>query len=641
MTAEWKEFLSIYNEKKDEYQTDLRKVLSNPILQMFLHKMGINLTPKMFGNITHLDAVAVACSGDLLDVFDTSGSIAAIVAMSILLLMVVGSSVKEAVSNEDTDHWLQKKHADSVLSQPLLDSPEGHKRREEREKKSKEKSIWYVFSVERNLARLVSVPKGGRLTEQLSPLNGIRTLSMFWIILGHVYLYGQSITPGQSNSANQYMTGGAITKFYFQLIPGAEFSVDTFFFMSGLLVIHSLVPMIRKSQHKLVSFASYAQNYGSMLLHRYLRLTPALAFMIMVFINVTPYVGDGPYFRIEQQGNQVQHCYASWWMDLLYINNFAVKMNQDCAGWTWYLANDFQFFIITPFFVYLYLRSKSLGVGLVVATLVGCIVADFFIVIQHNSPFNMLSSHYGKDYSDTFYNKPWCRAPAYLIGVLYGFLLDEDKIYEYLSGIQHFVIRMCVELWTALLLFTLPFATYWLYKDAPGALDFINQTPHYHEWIETGGWNRPFTVFFIVLSRPAWVLALACGMTVLIFGYGGIIRRFLSLSLWVPLARLTYGAYLWHIVLMTVIFASRVQSDYFSMWDLFVTSTFYIVAAYLVSMVQYLIIEKPFMNLEDILFRSGGKEKREKGERMPTLTEEYSSTAVPDEYTPGSKPRRT
>ena len=33
--------------------------------------------------------------------------------------------------------------------------------------------------------------------------------------------------------------------------------------------------------------------------HRYLRLTPAYAFMMVCFMNIEPYLGDGPYWPIE------------------------------------------------------------------------------------------------------------------------------------------------------------------------------------------------------------------------------------------------------------------------------------------------------------------------------------------------------
>ena len=64
------------------------------------------------------------------------------------------------------------------------------------------------------------------------------------------------------------------------------------------------------------------------------------------------------------------NCANYWWRNLLNINNFfkvaaptvacslrtiwvkncdlAIQEETMCAGWTWYLANDFQFFLVSP-----------------------------------------------------------------------------------------------------------------------------------------------------------------------------------------------------------------------------------------------------------------------------------------------------
>ena len=36
-------------------------------------------------------------------------------------------------------------------------------------------------------------------------------------------------------------------------------------------------------------------------------------------------------------------------------------MNNECVGWTWYLANDFQFFLFAPFILMIMHRSKLAG----------------------------------------------------------------------------------------------------------------------------------------------------------------------------------------------------------------------------------------------------------------------------------------
>ena len=44
-------------------------------------------------------------------------------------------------------------------------------------------------------------------------------------------------------------------------------------------------------------------------------------------------------------------CDKYWWYNILYINNFKQDAGL-CVGHVWYLANDMQFFLLSPIFLY-------------------------------------------------------------------------------------------------------------------------------------------------------------------------------------------------------------------------------------------------------------------------------------------------
>ncbi|KAF6032487.1 hypothetical protein EB796_009206 [Bugula neritina] len=46
-------------------------------------------------------------------------------------------------------------------------------------------------------------------------------------------------------------------------------------------------------------------------------------------------------------------CSSHWYANILYVNN-VVKPLEQCAPWSWYLSDDFQYFLLTPFVVYIY-----------------------------------------------------------------------------------------------------------------------------------------------------------------------------------------------------------------------------------------------------------------------------------------------
>ncbi len=94
--------------------------------------------------------------------------------------------------------------------------------------------------------------------------------------------------------------------------------------------------------------------------HRWYRLVPALAFLILVILYILPFVVSGP-LAYQYEGN-IPPCNDYWWSALLFINNlYPWDMSKQCAGWVWYLANDFQFFLITPFILLIMHHNKMLG----------------------------------------------------------------------------------------------------------------------------------------------------------------------------------------------------------------------------------------------------------------------------------------
>lgn len=72
----------------------------------------------------------------------------------------------------------------------------------------------------------------GREPSPLDVFDGVRVLSIFWVILGHSYFYpimqGNSIrnTPDLLKFLKQFL---------FTMIPSGFLAVDTFFFMSAFL----------------------------------------------------------------------------------------------------------------------------------------------------------------------------------------------------------------------------------------------------------------------------------------------------------------------------------------------------------------------------------------------------------------------
>jgi peptidoglycan/LPS O-acetylase OafA/YrhL len=70
-------------------------------------------------------------------------------------------------------------------------------------------------------------------------LDGLRAISILWIILGHTLTVSTSI--GLLNPAAVLPPEGFLRHTSAQLLLSSRFAVDTFFFISGFLVVLSVV----------------------------------------------------------------------------------------------------------------------------------------------------------------------------------------------------------------------------------------------------------------------------------------------------------------------------------------------------------------------------------------------------------------
>ena len=64
----------------------------------------------------------------------------------------------------------------------------------------------------------------------------------------------------------------------------------------------------------------------------------------------------GPFCPVENPS----HCPKYWWRNFLNINNLWPE-SEMCAAWTWYLANDFQFFLFSPIFLVVFTYSPPMS----------------------------------------------------------------------------------------------------------------------------------------------------------------------------------------------------------------------------------------------------------------------------------------
>jgi peptidoglycan/LPS O-acetylase OafA/YrhL len=173
-------------------------------------------------------------------------------------------------------------------------------------KKSTLGRIFLSFSILLNVKKLFNTSNPQNKT--MTSLNGIRTLSIFWVVLGHTF--GMLLYIPLTN----LMTVNKISKtIFFPIISGAYFSVDIFFFFSAFLGFYLITEKLKETKK---GWKAYFFLY----VHRYIRILPALMLMLGLAIYVVPLLGNGPvFYKLGELTHYV--CDKYWWTNALFINN--------------------------------------------------------------------------------------------------------------------------------------------------------------------------------------------------------------------------------------------------------------------------------------------------------------------------------
>ncbi|XP_033748135.1 nose resistant to fluoxetine protein 6-like [Pecten maximus] len=434
-------------------------------------------------------------------------------------------------------------------------------------------SFMTSFSFVKNTEKLMSTSTA---SSPLSSLNGMRVLSMWWVILGHNF----EIPLTNSTVQNPVQAMKIGQRFSFQAVVNGTFSVDTFFFMSGVLVTYLCLKDISNNHGR--------TRWGMFYFHRFWRLTPAFAFCLMLYATLTKHIVNGPYAIVYNimMDYQPDPCSSSWWASLLYISNFypsSGNLQKICMPWTWYLSNDMQFYIISPIFIILLLRYRKAGVGACVAMIIACVFIRLMTAVEYGIylPNQGVTKHTNDIYAtNPTYNRPYTRIAPYMVGILLGYLLYTNDCKARLNKISVLIG--------------------WSLAIVMGVLPVYGLYHYYHD--QTGA-NLAVSAFYISCSRLSWSIAIAWVIYACATGYGGPVNIILSWKVWAPLGRLTYCAYLVHPVVITA-YGFNLPTEFFY-GDIAVIYMYLgnLVSSYCIAYIVSMVIEAPMMGLEKVFFK--------------------------------------
>ena len=406
------------------------------------------------------------------------------------------------------------------------------------------------------LARAFSLRRGVRAlffpaeaTRRLRPLDGLRALSVLWVVVFHAGWYSWRYLPPASYAA-------LLGAHWMLPIWRGDFGVDVFFVLSGFLIAGILIDE-RKERGAIDMPRFYVR--------RLMRLWPALVVALVVDILV---FDDHPTMA---------------WANLLYVSNFVPVANV-CMGWGWSLSIEEQFYLVCPWLLHA-LGASSYRTRLLVLGAVGLASIGAAAYAVAAGPFfsfdaEIVVTRHPERWSaafDRLYTKPWMRAGPLLAGVAAAYTYRAPGVMDRSAR-----AKIGAPLGFVLAVFVAVVCTHW-------PLAF--------------GIPRPLEIAYLAAFRPLFGVSVACIVLLSLSEHplGRALARVLSARVLYPFAQLAYSIYLLNPIMTNIVhghLTPRLHGSailgvrpyfYFAPCDAALT-----VAA---AVLLYLLVERPFMEL--------------------------------------------
>lgn len=299
---------------------------------------------------------------------------------------------------------------------------------------------------------------------------------------------------------------------------------------------------------------------------------------------------------ITQTDEMSGGCHNYWWSVIFYFNNFFPSFKDGCLAWTFYLANDMQFFILSPFIIMLMMRIEKLTHSRLVGILYNFLLLmtmcgiSFLItgVITYSynlpaipttamlldSPFNETQRD---QVIDDIYTKPYCRITPYLAGLFLGYLVAKDVK-------PSRSMRLVISL------------TGWISAIAGGLIVVYGPWRVFKE--EADFFTPAETAFYAATHRFVWGCSVSWVIYACYNNLGGIVNKFLSWKIWIPLSRLTYSAFLVHLEVIYIFTFIKEIPIHYQINDTVFSMISVTVVTYAGAFALAVCVEYPILNVE-------------------------------------------
>ena len=320
--------------------------------------------------------------------------------------------------------------------------------------------------------------------------------------------------------------------------------------------------------------------------NRYLRLTIPYALVMGVFIGVMPVVITEPIGAAQWATLEATWCRRTVGWHLTYSNIFNMDSNI-CLGHTWYLSCEMICFFLSPLIIYPLWAGHSGLWKRVAAILWWCTVLGSLLALSiwYNYDSSVYENYAANHSLAPFNFSPWgYRGQSYLMGLMMGYILyaTKDSKIKIDSRLNMIIWEVIAFIGLALI-----YGPYWL----PGPGD--------------GQYNYAYKVLF----KLGWSIVLGWTTFACCKGLGGVINDFLSWGFWLPISKISFMTYLFHMSINWYFFLTQSYNIDYRKWLLTEWFIAQVWICLLVGLLGSLTLELPFGKIQKLLIQKllGGR----------------------------------
>lgn len=430
-------------------------------------------------------------------------------------------------------------------------------------------------------------------------LNFFKTFCMPLMVYGHCGMFTLYLDKNpldydffQSNLALHFHASGV-------------FFVDWFFVMTGFITTYVLFSTARVEKNDLIQWLYTV-------FHRYWRLAPLYTFVFLFCQHVFHQTAYGPIWDYGTNNMTIRGiCKRESVIYPLTMTSNWHPFHEECIMPSWYISNDFQFYLITPFILIMLAKWPLGGWSATVGIIISCNFLRMYryLVDPHAIPIDLMRPR-----NDLVMRNNWDMHPTYLY--------PHYRIDSYLVGILagHYAFMVLSNKWSSIL--------YW---DGPSSKGPIE--PHwFRRALRTGIWLtgfniavsmtvctwllgalfpealEPYALYFTALSYGTCHTLTSSGLAMMfvtfMFGQFKTLKELISNPIWSVISRYNFFVFLIQVEVIYWVVQSGDHPAEASLRDVLEMTIVVTILCYAISIFLTFWLEHPLSHLEHEFVRA-------------------------------------